>query len=220
MMRLLFRLWARELTLCLRYGGDWAASILFFALPPFLWKLATGSIQPSHALAVVYLTALLVMLGGIDRFWRGDWQCGYLDHLRAAPDALILAVWAKILSAMLVLSVPMVLITPAILFSLSGMSLADATAILPVMTLFCVILASLAVMFAAMALPARQSGILILVIALPLAVPLFIFAYGASIALIVGGDWYPPLAGLLAYMLAVLAVCPAVAAYIIKNLES
>ena len=222
-MRYFWALLKRDIRCIAQSSGEAIAAILFFALPPLFigFSMESGGIHLRLALSVVLLIALLSMIAGLQRIWRDDAECGYLDQLRINPSALSAAVWAKIAASTAALSIPIIAIAPWMIGILQS-DIASVTAlynIMPVLILLAIAISLLSVMMAALALPAGQSPALLYVWLLPLSAPLFIFALAASEALIAGNDWYPPLVGILAYTMVAAVICPAATAQILKNMD-
>lgn len=218
--RLLLR---REYKLAFASLSDIGASLLFFILPPFLLSLGIAlgeGFELRASLAVLYVTAALALITGLDRLFRSDWHNGYLDHLRVGYQPLLSAILAKTTVFWLFLAVPLIVTSPVVLWLLSvEMDARHLYGCWLIMAIFSGAAAFIGTMMAAIALSARQAQLLLFVLLLPLLVPLLIFAIAASEGLILGHGWYPPFAALLALLLISAMLCPLVTRYCLELLD-
>src|ERR671929_1655972 len=99
MTRAFLAIVVRDLRLAARAGGSGALGLIFFLMIVTLVPFALG---PDLALlarigpAVLWLSAVLATLIGLDRLFQADEEDGSLDLMSAAPVPLELVVLAKV----------------------------------------------------------------------------------------------------------------------------
>jgi heme exporter protein B len=200
----------RELLLRLKTPSSWLYAVVFFAMVMVLFPLALG-VSPVllHQIgaAAVWIAALLAVLLGMDSLFRVDVEDGSLEQVIVARQSL--ALWALLkvavhwLSGGLIMTLLSLLSMP--LFGLSGpeAGLLALTLLLgtPILTLFAALAAALTVSL-------RSGAMYVPLIALPLQLPVLIFATGALDLLQRGETVLPILALLAAGLILVLIFIP------------
>ncbi len=223
-MRQFGQLLRREWRLSVSGAPDFAAAMVFFLLPPFLYMLGSGAgakLDLRSGLSMVLLTLMLALIAGMDRVLRADWACGYYRKMQLRPFGLIHAVCAKISVFVLLLCLPVTVLAPAILHLgyAPDYAVMDLYRMVPVVFLFAVNLSMIGIMVSAIGLIATQASLILFILLLPLAVPLFIFTLAAAEAVILRTDASQPLAALVAIFIVAGAICPVVTVKIIENLD-
>jgi heme exporter protein B len=178
----------RDIRLAVRVGGGAIMGVLFFLMVVTLIPFAIG---PDLALlarigpAILWLSALLASLLGLDRLLAIDEEDGSLDVMMMARMPLELTVAAKALAHWLSTALPLVIAAPllGVLLNL------DFTATGPVaLTLLAgtPALTFIGLLGASLALLQQRGGLLLAILILPLNIPVLIFGVAASNAAIVG----------------------------------
>ncbi|MEY4517185.1 MAG: heme exporter protein CcmB [Pseudomonadota bacterium] len=203
-------IWQRELRLRLRTPSAWLYPVVFFLMVLVLFPLAAGA-EPRLLLrvgsAAVWIAALLSVLLGMDSLFRPDVEDGTLEQVFVSRASLpawalckVVVHWITgggVLTLLSCLAVP--------LFGLST----DATAVLALSLLLGTpTLTLLAAVAAALTVSLRGSGVLVPLIALPLQLPVLVFATGAVNVVQTGGAVLPILAVLLALLILSVVLLP------------
>ncbi len=201
---------ARDLLLSARHGADTLAAALFFLLAGSLFPLALGpspELLRRMAPGIVWVCALLAALLPLDRLFGAELEDGALDQLMLAglpPAALALA---KMVAHWLTAGLPL-LLAAAPLGLMLGLPGAAVPVLLGSLLLGTLALSLIGGMAAAIVLGARRGGVLLPLLALPLATPALIFGAAAVDAAGGGLDWRPDLLLLGAFAAAALPLCP------------
>jgi len=182
-MRALAALVRRDLRLCFRRPGEVATPVLFFVMVAVLFPLGLSP-QPELlamvAPGVLWVAALLAGLIGQESLFKSDYEDGSLEQLLLGPAALELVVLTRIFTHWLTTGLPLVILSPFLGLMLDYPVQAFGTLVLSLM-LGTLILSLLGAVGAALTVGLRQSGMLLPILVLPLAVPVLIFgAQGAA----------------------------------------
>lgn len=201
---------ARDLRLSLRHGADTLAALLFFLVTAALFPLAIGPAPETLgriAPGIVWVCALLAALLPLERLFGADLDDGSLDQLLLSglPPAVIAL--AKATAHWLVTGLPLLLAAAplAIMLRLPDAALPSLLAGLLPGTL---LLSLLGTTCAAVVLGARRGGLLLPLLAMPLAMPILIFGVAAAEAAAGGLSPRPHLLLLTALLAAALPLCP------------
>ncbi len=177
-------LWAirREAALLMAKPLDVLWPALFFAMVVTMFPLAVGAVTDTLskiAAGVFWMAALLSVLMAASRLFSADDESGALVQIRTARLSMSAFCAAKIVSNSLYLGVPMVVLS-YILATLYHLPLVmmHSLALALFMGLFS--LTAFAALFAALGLMARQSQVMMSLLAFPIFVPLLIFGAAAS----------------------------------------
>ncbi len=197
-------LWRREWRLKWQQPAEWLHPLVFFLLVLLLFPLALGA-QPNLLArvggAAVWIAALLSVLIGMEGLFRRDLDEGVLEQLVVQRVSLAQWALAKVivhwLGSGLVVALLALLALP--LFQLQA---AQVQALVAGLLLGLPVLTLLAALGAALTVSLRGGGLLVPLIALPLQLPVLIFAAGL-VNLAGQGDPVLPVLALLAAMLIV-----------------
>ena len=205
---------ARELTLARRIGAGVELGIVFFLI---LISVTPFSLGPDQKLlsrlapALLWLSALLATLLGLDRLLQADEEDGVIDEMMmsAAPLELVLA--TKALAHWLVTGLPLAVLAP-----LLGLMLAiSPDAMLPLALSLLVgtpALTFIGLVGAGLTVSLRRGGLLLSVLILPLTVPTLIFGVAVVREAAAGQPFATPLTLLGAITLIITVVSPFAAA--------
>ena len=172
---------ARDLRLAARRRVESLLPVAFFIVAVSLFPLGVGP-EPQTlrqiAPGIVWVCALLAAMLSVQTLYAGDLADGSLEQMLLAPASALQLVWAKTVAHWLVTGLPLIVAAPVIglLFDLSGPAL--GTLVLGLL-LGTPILSLLGGLGAALTLGLRSSGMLLILIVLPLATPALIFGAGA-----------------------------------------
>ena len=182
MIRILASLVARDLTLASRVGGSGLLSLVFFLMIVALVPFALGpdlNLLARIGPAILWLSAVLATLIGLDRLFQADEEDGSLDLMTAAPVPFELVVLAKVIAHWLTTGLPLALASPlfGLLVALDGTAMAATALTLLVGT---PALTFVGAVGAALTASIRRGGLILAVLVLPLMIPTLIFGVSAA----------------------------------------
>ena len=188
MIRAFSALLARDLKLAARVGGSGALSLVFFLMIVVLVPFALGpdlNLLSRIGPAILWLSAVLATLIGLDRLFQSDEEDGSLDLMTGAAVPLELVVLAKVLASWLTTGLPLALASPlfGLLVALSPKAMV-ATAL--TLALGTPALAFIGAVGAALTATIRRGGLILAIIVLPLMIPTLIFGVSAAEAALGG----------------------------------
>ncbi|ACA18043.1 heme exporter protein CcmB [Methylobacterium sp. 4-46] len=172
----------RDLRLAGRIGGSGALSLVFFLMIVVLVPFALGpdlNLLSRIGPAILWLSAVLATLIGLDRLFQADEEDGSLDLLTGAPVPLELVVLAKALAHWLTTGLPLALAAPlfGLLVALTPTAMAATSLTLlvgsPALTF-------IGAVGAALTASIRRGGLILAVVVLPLMIPTLIFGVSAA----------------------------------------
>jgi heme exporter protein B len=211
----------RELRVARRIGGSATMGVAFFLVLVSITPFAIGpdpNLLTRIGPAILWISALLAMLLGLDRLFQADAEDGSLDLFHLAETPLELAVLIKCAAHWASTGLPLALAAPFL-----GLMLAqDSAALMGVVATLLVgtpALTLIGAIGAAATVTVRRGGLLMALLVLPLTIPVLIFGVSASEA--AAGGTVPfaaPFAILCAITLASLALCPFAAAAALRYL--
>jgi heme exporter protein B len=208
----------RDLALVWRRRGEMVNPLLFALMVIALFPLALGP-EPGQlariAAGIVLVALLLANLLALDSLFRSDYEDGSLEQLVLAPHPLALLVGCRIGVHWLTTALPLIVITP-LLGEMLHLA-AGLRAVLMVAVLLATPLMSLAgAVCVALTIGMRRSGMLLALVALPLYVPVLIFAAGACNAAASGVAFLAPLLWLAAGLVLAVVLAPLACAVALK----
>lgn len=223
MSRALAALLSRDLKLAYRRRGEVLTPAMFFILVTALFPLGLSP-QPellrSIAPGVLWTAALLAGLIGQESLLKGDFEDGSLEQLALAPLPLELTALTRVATHWLTTGLPLVILAPLMGLMLDYPGQAMGTLVLSLL-LGTSILSLLGAVGAALTVGLRQSGMLLPILVLPLAVPVLIFGAQAAAQAARGEDPAGALYLLAALLALGLTLIPfAIAAAVRVSLES
>jgi heme exporter protein B len=214
-------LFLRELRIGQRIGGGASLGVVFFLILVALTPFAIGpdlALLGRIAPAILWISALLATLLGLDRLFQADFEDGSLDLMLMSRATLELIVLAKCLAHWLLTGLPLVVAAPffGLMLGLPANHLSSVTLSLLVGTPALTLIGSIG---AALTVSLRRGGLLLPVLILPLCVPALIFGVEAAGAGTNGGaPFAPPFLILCAISLLALAGGPIAAAAALRQM--
>jgi len=210
MLRALYALLKRDLTLALRRPQDALTVVGFFVVVVSLFPLGIGpdpEFLRSLAPGVLWVAALLATMLALERLFSDDYRDGTLEQLLLVPEPLGLLVLTKTFAHWLITGLPLVLISPLLALQLNLRP--DEIAVLMLALLLGTpILSLIGAIGAALTLGLRGGGVLIALLILPLYVPPLILGAGAVDAAMHGASFQAHLSLLGALMVFALFATP------------
>ena len=203
----------RDLLLASRQRSDLVYPVFFFFMVVSLFPLGIGpdaKLLAKTAPGVLWIAALLSTLLATDSLFRQDHEDGTLEVLLASPQSTFIFVIAKVVAHWLIASLPLLLFAPVmgIMLHLSGEAI---MVLLATLALGTPILSMISAIGASLTVGLRRGSMLVALIALPLYVPVLIFAVGAVETAGAGGV----IVGHLAYLAAMLVLAITLAPFAI-----
>lgn len=213
----------RDLQLAYKRRGEMATPAMFFIMVTTLFPLGLSA-QPdllqTIAPGVVWVAALLAGLIGQEALFKSDYEDGSLEQLALCALPLELVALVRVATHWLTTGLPLVVLSPlmGLLMNYPGSAMGTLFFSLLLGTL---ILSLLGAVGAALTVGLRQSGMLLPILVLPLAVPVLIFGAQASAQAIRGDDPAGALYLLAALLMLGITLVPfAIAAAVRISLES
>lgn len=208
----------REWQLKQQGAMSWLHPLVIFLLILTLFALAVGN-EPTLlarlAVPVVWIGALLSLVIGMDGLFKDDFDSGVLAQVVSVGAGLPLWVLLRLCVHWL-FGAGMVALLSLLATPLFGLSLADSVMLGVSVLVGSPMLLMLGAIASALTLTAKNGAVLLPLIALPLQLPVLIFAVGAVERFMMGLNFLPVLALLLAGSILTLIVAPWVIAWCLK----
>ena len=196
MASFIFATLRRELLLRFNHISSWVYTLVFFVLVLLLFPLAVGANAQflNHiGVAAIWIAAVLSVLLGMESLFRADVEDATLEQVIVARQSL--ALWALIKVSVHWLTGGFAIVILSVLsIPLFGLNANEAGVLALSLLLGTPILTLIAAIAAALTVSLKSGGVLMSMIALPLQLPVLIFATGAVDVLRAGGAVLPILA--------------------------
>lgn len=189
-MKAVLALVRRDIQLAYRRRGELLTPAVFFILVTTLFPLGLSprpELLQSIAPGVVWVAALLAGLLGQESLFKGDYEDGTLEQLALAPVSMEMQALTRVFTHWLATGLPLVLLSPlmALLLAYPAVAMGELAFSLLLGTLTLSLLGAIG---AALTVSLKQSGMLLPILVLPLAVPVLIFGAQASTQAARGDD--------------------------------
>lgn len=185
-------------------------TLVFFMVVLLLFPLATGAdskLLNQVGVAAIWIAALLAVLLGMDGLFRSEMDDGTLEQMIVARQSI--GVWALVkVGIHWLMSGFLVALLALLSIPLFGLSADEALILVLSLLLGTPILTLIAAIASALTVSLRSGGVLMPLIALPLQLPVLIFATGAVEAMRTGGEVLPILALLTAGLILSIIFAP------------
>lgn len=204
-------LFYREWLLIIRRSHKYLQALAFFLLIGSLFSLILPEDGLSKsAAAVIWLSALLASLLGMEALFRDDQANGTLEQFLLLADPLYLAVMVKVLVHWLLAGLPLLLLAQLLAFLLKLPPEAFWALFLSLL-LGTPILSLIGALAAALTVTIRSGGALIALLVLPLYTPVLLLALQVVQHALLG----EPISGILLWLSALLTVTVTLAPFAI-----
>jgi heme exporter protein B len=182
MTRIFLALLARDLKLASRIGGSGALGLVFFLMIVTLVPFALGpdlNLLSRIGPAILWISAVLATLIGLDRLFQADEEDGSLDMMRGSPAPLELVVLAKVTAHWLTTGLPLALAAPlfGLLLALTPEAMLSSSVTLLIGTPALTFIGAIG---AALTASIRRGGLIVAILVLPLMIPTLIFGVAAT----------------------------------------
>ncbi|OBX83783.1 heme exporter protein CcmB [Moraxella atlantae] len=211
-------LWRREWQLKQQHTVQWLYPLVLFLLIVTLFPLALGTevnLLRQLAVPAVWIAALLALLLGTDGLFRAERDNGVLAQLMVARTPLPLWVLAR-LAVHWLTSAGLVTVLAMLAMPLFGLPAKSTWALMASIVAGSPLLLCLSAIASSLTLSLKSGAVLVPLIALPMQLPVLIFATGAVERVGMGMDGLPILALLLAGSIVAVLVTPWVIGYTLK----
>lgn len=182
-------IYLRDLKLSFRHWTELANPLIFYTIVASMFPLALTPdprVLEVLGIGVLWVSALLASLLGLDDLFRADFEDGALEQLLLSPAPLGVVVLAKMAAHWTVSALPLVILVPvmALTFRLPVGALPTLAAALLLATPALSVFVSIG---AALTVSLKTGGSIIGLLVLPLCAPLLIFGARAT-DLAIGGE--------------------------------
>ncbi|QWD92905.1 heme exporter protein CcmB [Polynucleobacter asymbioticus] len=204
----------RDLLLVMRRKSEVLTALFFFVIVTSLFPLGIGAdtaLLRKIAPGVIWVSALLATLLGLQRLFASDYLDGTLEQLALSPRSFVVLVLGKITAHWLVCGLPLLILAPMIGLQFD-LDYASLETLLLTLLLGTPVLSLIGSIGAALTLGLRGGGALMSLLVLPLYIPVLIFGAGAVYAKSVGLDVAGHFSLLGALLILALAFAPWVSA--------
>lgn len=211
MIKALWCILRRDLTIAMRRRADVVTTLLFFVIVVSLFPLSIGAdrqVLLKLGPGVLWIAALLASTLALERLFAHDYADGTLEQFILTPQPLLVLILGKIIAHWLVTAVPLILIVP-----LLGLQYGLPAPTLGIAMLSLIIgtptLSLIGAIGAALTLGLRGGGTLLALLVLPLYIPVLIYGTGAiTVSIFSVGEAMPFLALLGAMLFLALSLAP------------
>ncbi len=197
---------------------QWLFPLVLFLLIITLFPLAIGS-EPNLLLrlapSAVWIATLLALVIGVDDLFRGEFDNGTLAQMVVAKAPLSIWVLARLMVHWL-FSAGVVAILSLLVIVLFGMAIGDALVLALSIIVGSPLLLALSAIASSLTLTLKNGAVLVPLIALPMQLPVLIFATGAVDLHATGLNGLPTLALMAAGSIIAILVTPWVVASVLK----
>ncbi len=212
------QLWRREWQVKQKSAVQWVYPLVLFLVIITLFPLAVGSepeLLKRLGVPAMWIAAVLALVMGVDDLFRPAFDNGTLTQLIVARAPLSLWVLLRLCIHWL-FSGGLVALLSLLVVPLFGLSWLEAGALLASIVVGSPLLLMLAAIASSLTLSLKNGAVLVPLIALPMQLPVLIFATGAVDLYATGLNGLPILALLLAGSIMATLVVPWVIALILK----
>lgn len=204
------QLMRRDLRVAWRQRSEFLNPIIFLLVVITLFPLAVGPAADTLsriAPGVIWVSALLSAMLGLERMFRDDFRDGALEHMLLLPCPVELTVLGKVAVHWVVTALPLLLVSPLLALLLSLPMQALPVLILTLL-LGTPVLSAVGAIGVALTVSLNRGGALLSLLLLPLLIPLLIFATAAIEAATYGVSPAGPLALMAAFLVLALGLAP------------
>lgn len=197
---------------------QWLYPVVIFLMIIVLFPLAIGNevaLLKRLGVPIVWIATLLSLVIGVDGLFKSEFDNGVLAQIIVSKKSLSLWVLARLLVHWIG-SAGAVAVLSLLTVPLFGLAVNDTLALAVSIVIGSPILLALSAIASGLSLSAKNSAILVPLIAIPMQLPVLIFATGAVERFMMGMAYLPIFALLLAGSIFAVILCPFVIAFALK----
>lgn len=199
-------------------GSDWLYPLVLFLVIATLFPLSVGaqsSLLQQLAIPIVWIATLLSLIIGVDGLFKSDFDNGVLLQLIVAKASLPIWVLVKLMVHWL-FSAGVMAVLSFLAIPLFGLSLADCLVLVLSVVVASPIVLGLSAIASSLTLSAKNAPMLVPLIALPMQLPVLIFATGIGERAMMGLAFLPIMVLLFAMSILMVIITPFVVAFALK----
>lgn len=197
---------------------QWLYPVVIFLMIIVLFPLAIGNevaLLKRLGVPIVWIATLLSLVIGVDGLFKSEFDNGVLAQIIVSKKSLSLWVLARLLVHWIG-SAGAVAVLSLLTIPLFGLAVNDTLALAVSIVIGSPILLGLSAIASGLSLSAKNSAILVPLIAIPMQLPVLIFATGAVERFMMGMAYLPIFALLLAGSIFAVILCPFVIAFALR----
>lgn len=197
---------------------QWLYPVVIFLMIIVLFPLAIGNevaLLKRLGVPIVWIAGLLSLVIGVDNLFKSEFDNGVLAQIIISKNSLSLWVLARLIVHW-VGSAGMVAILSLLTVPLFGLAINDTLMLAISIIIGSPILLGLSAIASSLTLSAKNSAILVPLIAIPMQLPVLIFATGAVERFMMGMSYLPIFALLLAGSIFAIILSPMIIAFCLK----
>lgn len=197
---------------------QWLYPVVIFLMIIVLFPLAIGNevaLLKRLGVPIVWIATLLSLVIGVDGLFKSEFDNGVLAQIIVSKKSLSLWVLARLLVHWIG-SAGAVAVLSLLTVPLFGLAVNDTLALAVSIVIGSPILLGLSAIASGLSLSAKNSAILVPLIAIPMQLPVLIFATGAVERFMMGMAYLPIFALLLAGSIFAVILCPFVIAFALR----
>lgn len=177
MSLLMTKIFKREYLLVLRSPSEYLNPLGFFILVVMLFPLTINASAQSWGVGVVWVAAFLSCLMSFDSLFSSDFRDGIIDQWLLSEHSIFLIALLRVLVHWFFTGFALIIISP-VLGMMIGLSFSEILYLVIGLLLGTPVLSFLGAIMAALTLGAKQGGVLLSLLVLPLIIPVLIFGAG------------------------------------------
>ncbi|TRW50276.1 heme exporter protein CcmB [Aliidiomarina halalkaliphila] len=208
--RIFIQIVKRDLRVASRQRSDLLNPLIFLLIVVSLFPLGVGpgpDILARIAPGVIWVSALLSAMLGLERMFRDDFRDGALEQMMLLPVSLEVSVLAKIAVHWVMTAVPILFIAPLLALLLNLPTTAWGV-LWVTLLLGTPVISAAGAIGVALTVSLNKGGALLSLLLLPLLIPLLIFATAAVEAAVSGLSATGPLALMGAFLVITITLAP------------
>lgn len=199
-------------------NNDWLYPLVLFLIIVTMFPLSIGTdnqLLLQLAVPIVWIAVLLSMVLGVDGLFKADFDNGTLAQIVVSDTSLPIWVLVKMFVHWL-FSAGVVAVLSVLAIPLFGLSMYVWGVLFVSVVMASPVLLGLSAIASSLTLSAKNGAVLVPLIALPMQLPVLIFATGIGERAMMGMAFLPILAILTAMSIAMTIITPFVVAYSLK----
>lgn len=173
----------REFAVHAASRNEWLAVTLFYVIVVSLFPIAIGPLPRDLtwvAPGFIWVAVLLATILAQDSAFKVDYNNGIFEQMILSKFPFALALFVKIMVRWLVISLPLILLTPLLAISL-GLPMHSIFMLCISLALGTLVLHFIGAIGAAITISLEQGGVLLALILLPLYIPVLVLGTGVGI---------------------------------------
>ena len=209
----------RELLVAYRNKNNWANGVLFFIIITSIFPIIFSynpEILSKFAPIIIWLAFLLGLLLALDTMFKQDFALGTFEEYYLSQHQLSYLLFIKIFIQLLAILLPVLIILPVVLIAYN-LNLAQISVLAITLILGAPAVVFIGSICAAITGSLPLGGVLLVILALPLYMPILILASASFLYFVDGHSIKAQLALLLASSIIAVLIAPFLSASVLKS---